>query len=54
MASGFEYVDNDLFPVIDVKLNGVSISIKQLAEAAEAMRVELLNYGIVVQVKESA
>lgn len=49
--TGFQFIDRDPFPMIEVRLNGHPLSIKQLCEVAEQMRVQLLELGVVVQVK---
>lgn len=49
--TGFQFTDHDPFPMVEVKLNGHSLSIKQLCEVAEQMRLQLLDFGVAVQVK---
>ena len=51
MSRGFQFIDYDPFPMIEVRLNGHPLSIKQLCEVAEQMRLQLLEFGVVVQVK---
>ena len=51
--TGFEYIEQPLLPMFEIKLNGKSITPKQLTEIAEQMRVELLNYGVKVELKEN-
>lgn len=38
-------------PIVEIKLNGKDLSIKELVRAAEAMRQELLRYGVTVGVQ---
>lgn len=52
MAKGFQFIDHDPFPMVEVRLNGHPMSFKQLCEVAEQMRVQLLEFGVVVQGKE--
>ena len=49
--SGFEFIDHSPLPLIEFKLNGVTLSPKQMSEIAEQMRVELLAYGVKVEIK---
>lgn len=49
---GFTYQEDKLFPMIEVKLDGKTMSIKELVKAAEAMRQELLKYGVTVGIKQ--
>lgn len=49
--TGFQFFDHDPFPMVEVRLNGHPLSIKQLCEVAEQMRLQLLEFGVVVQVK---
>lgn len=51
IANGFKFIDHDPFPMVEVRLNGHPLSIKQLCEAAEQMRLQLLEFGVLVQVK---
>ena len=51
MKTGFEFIDHSPFPMIEFKLDGVTLSPKQMAEIAEKMRVELLNYGVKLELK---
>jgi hypothetical protein len=48
---GFEYIESKFFPMIEVKLNGRTLSIKELAKIAEQMRVKLLEHGIEIGFK---
>ena len=48
--SGFTYKEHDLMPIVEIKLDGKVLSIKELVRAAEAMRQELLKYGVTVGV----
>lgn len=47
---GFTYKEHELMPIVEIKLNGKDLSIKELVRAAEAMRQELLKYGVTVGV----
>ena len=49
--SGFEYTESKFFPMIEVKLNGRTLSIKELAKIAEQMRLKLLEHGIEIGFK---
>lgn len=49
---GFTYHEDKLFPMIEIKLDGKKMSIKELVKAAEAMRQELLKYGVTVGIKQ--
>jgi hypothetical protein len=49
---GFEYIEGGLFPTIEIKLNGKSLSIRELVKIAEQMRVELLSHGVEVRLKD--
>lgn len=51
MSKGFVYHEHGAF--IDVKLDGKRLSIKELANVAEKMRLELLRYGVNVAVEET-
>lgn len=51
--TGFEFIDHAPFPMIEVKLNGVTLSPKQMAEIAEKMLVELLRYGVKIELKKN-
>lgn len=51
MNEGFTYHEEKLMPIVEVRLDGKALSIKELVRAAEAMRLELLKYGVVVGVK---
>jgi hypothetical protein len=48
---GFTYHEDKLFPMIEVKLDGKVLSVQELVRSAEAMRQELLKYGVTVGVK---
>lgn len=48
---GFTYEENKIMPFIEIKLDGTALSILELVKIAEQMRVELLNYGIDIQIK---
>lgn len=48
--SGFTYHEHKYNSLVRVKLNGKDLSIKELVRAAEAMRQELLKYGVTVGV----
>lgn len=47
---GFHMVDHEPFPIMEFKLGDKTISAEQLVKAAEMMRLELLSFGLVVQV----
>lgn len=49
---GFEFIDHSPMPMIEFRLNGVTLSPKQMAEIAEQMRVELLKHGIAIEIKD--
>ena len=51
MSEGFTYKEHDLMPIVEIKLDGKDLSIKELVRAAESMRQELLKYGVTVGVK---
>ena len=53
MKTGFQFIDHSPFPMIEFKLNGVTLSPKQMVEIAEQMRVELLSCGVVVELKQN-
>ena len=49
--TGFEYKEFGNF--VDIKLNGKTLTIRELVKIAEQMRVELLSYGVKVELKEN-
>lgn len=49
---GFTYHEDKFFPTIEIKLDGKTMSIQELVRAAEAMRQELLKYGVTVGIKQ--
>ena len=51
MREGFTYKEHELMPIVEIKLNGKDLSIRELVRAAESMRLELLKYGVTVGVK---
>lgn len=48
---GFTYKEHTIMPIVEIRLDGKELSIKELVLAAEAMRQELLKYGVTVGVK---
>lgn len=50
-SKGFEYIEHKNFPMVEIKLNGKSISIRELVKIAEQMRTELFTHGVIVRLK---
>jgi len=51
MDKGFVYWEHQFAPMFGVTLNGHQLTPKELCGIAEQMRVQLLEFGVVVQVK---
>ena len=51
MTEGFTYKEHALMPIVEIRLDGKDLSIKELVRAAESMRQELLKYDVTVGVK---